>query len=260
VQKLLLFISPQRGNTADKNTTTRPLHEAFRLFWDAGDGAKPMPQAEQADGNLHRGWFLPLRETISGEESHNNISSRLVCAAQPSWSGQQPRTGAARGGQVSTMTTAEIYTKTRHHNKSCLRQATRLAALMVATFQTASPLSSFFSFSVACSRPRNVSSSYGFCSLRAARCYTAAAAAEVETGTVKWRRSVVVEEDEAQPVRTSGNISSLPTALRMLSGCCTDKCSSQEGSRTTHCCYSYYTVVVMILVILARALQNHNLK
>ncbi|TNN76163.1 hypothetical protein EYF80_013694 [Liparis tanakae] len=37
----------------------------------------------------------------------------------------------------------------------------------------------------ACSRPRNVSSSYGFCSLRAARCYTAAAAAEVETGTLQ---------------------------------------------------------------------------
>lgn len=62
------------------------------------------------------------------------------------------------------VTTAEIHTKTSTTTKAA--RARRRGGGAISTSQTAAPLFSVFSFSVACSRPHNVSSSYGFYSLR----------------------------------------------------------------------------------------------
>ena len=108
--------------------------------------------------------------------------------------------------------------KDGHHNKSSLRQATRLSRAL-ATSQTASPLFSVSSFSVACSRPHSVSSSYGFCSLRAVLNTHRGGG-----GGEKKKRS----RNKRQKLAPCGRGCSVqPVMMMMMSG---KKCKAADGS------------------------------
>lgn len=100
--------------------------------------------------------FCPRSSAVLGV----HYSSGLVCCVKP-WDTDEVTKCVRQTGDDGWNSH-----KDGHHNKSSLRQATRLSRAL-ATSQTASPLFSVSSFSVACSRPHSVSSSYGFCSLRA---------------------------------------------------------------------------------------------
>lgn len=142
------------------------------------------------------------------------------------------------------VTTAGVHTKTGTTTK---------AASATATSQTAAPLSSAASSSGAWSRPRNVSSSYGFCSRRVQE--------------KKKKKSPQMNDREppggrgcsAQPVMMSRNKHRAPDALRMLSAArCARECLQQDGSDTHTSRTRLNTVIVLLTVLMITSEQPYS--
>lgn len=164
---------------------------------------------KQADVNLHSFCFYSVNKADwSNPAQHlrlNSAALRLIKAPRwliwDVWGGWRWWDASQTGERDDDGWNLH---KDGHHNKSS-RQAPRLA-----TFPTASPWFSAFSSSVACSRPHNVSSSYGFCSPRADVGHTAAEA--TATGDKRQSR----EERQNSPAPSLW--------MRMLTSTCDDVC------------------------------------